>query len=159
LVTVTGWLQYRNAPERGSLLEVVAQRLTVVQVPDGLPAPRNNQVLLRGTVDREPFFNRVPGREGQEPFLALHLNVPRDGSQPDDFPNDKIRVVLYGDAAQVYYPVLARGTVVALKGWLQYRNIDPDRWVLEVVANELVIGQRLKEPEPEQVELALGGVR
>jgi single-stranded DNA-binding protein len=95
-----------------------------------------NFVFLRGTLDKQPYFDRVPDRQRgrREPFLRFFVNVPRDATQPKVFPHDPIRVVSYGALAERMFPVLGAGSQVHVVGWLQYRS---KRKVLEVVAEEI----------------------
>jgi single-stranded DNA-binding protein len=97
---------------------------------------RDNFVFLRGTLDQQPYFDRVPNkrRGGREPFLRFFVNVPRDTTQPQVFPHDPIRVVSYGALAERMFPVLGAGSRVHVIGWLQYRS---NKKVLEVVADEI----------------------
>jgi hypothetical protein len=102
--------------------------------------PLNNFVFLRGTVTQPPYFDRVPGEGEPAAFLRFYLAAARDRSQPNAFPSDTVRVVVYGRLAERSYPVLQQGMPVHVIGWLQYRVTGKGKSVLEVVAQELLVG-------------------
>jgi hypothetical protein len=122
---------------------------------------KNNFVFLRGFLNRPAYFDRVPDRERQTftPFLKFHVCVPRDRSQPDAFPDDRIRVVAYGRLAEDSYPLLGPDTNVPINvtGWLQFRTFQ-GKPILEVVAEAIQRGIS-NEKEMEQLVASLGAMQ
>ena len=121
---------------------------------------KNNFVFLRGFLNQPAYFDRVPDRERQTltSFLKFHVRVPRDRSQPDAFPDDRIRVVAYGRLAEDSYPLLVLDTNVPVNvtGWLQFRTFQ-GKPILEVVAEAIQRGVS-NQKEMEHLMTSLGVV-
>lgn len=109
--------------------------------------PRNNFIRLRGVVSSRPYVDMVPNRQTGEKvaFFRVHLDCPRDESQPRDEKHglDRIRVVAYGRLAESLRGRVKPGDWLVVTGWVQIREREGveaqaiSRTLAEVIAMEV----------------------
>jgi single-stranded DNA-binding protein len=104
---------------------------------------RNNIVILRGNLARDPYFQVL---DNQTPYLRFFLVVERDADQLPRAANGKdiqradlIRVVEYGLKAEVDYRYLRQGSAVMVVGWNQSRAYFDRRGGAEIRRNQLEV--------------------
>lgn len=109
-IHITGQIRSYNSrllTGRRLVISVLAQTITLCDMP------HDNEVLLLGTICKEPSYRRTPlGREICDVMLAVNRPYQRA---------DYLPCILWGRTAQeaAYYPV---GTPLRLSGRMQSRN-------------------------------------
>jgi single-stranded DNA-binding protein len=109
--------------------------------------PKNNIVILRGNLARDPYFQVL---DNQTPYLRFFLVVERDTDQLPRAANGKdiqradlIRIVEYGIRAEVDYRYLRKGATVMIVGWNQSRSYVDRRGGAEIRRNQLEVNAQL----------------
>jgi single-stranded DNA-binding protein len=109
----------------------------------------NNDCRFIGNITHPPHFQRVG--ETQTPFLRLYLAVD-DGKDHTSF----VRIVAYGDVAQLTYPYLQAGSKVLVQGhYRQRKRHDNDETVHEFVADHVVFIDKINWERGEAARLQM----
>jgi len=109
--------------------------------------PANNICFARGNLVNDPYFYDDLNGAGT-PYLRFHLAVPRDDNQrprrsPPKQVVDVLRVVRYGEQAEVDYRYLVKGAEVAVFGWSQSRKYTDRKSSNKVRAQQEVIAETI----------------
>ena len=91
-----------------------------------------NRVFVVGNITGDIYYDRFLMKGNQRSFLRLILMAER----PRNFRG--IRVVLWDEKAELYYPYLRKGSGLAVIGQLESRQ-HKDKWVQEVVSESLLL--------------------
>ena len=97
-----------------------------------------NTQILRGTLIADPRF--ILTRSGQ-PKLSFRVAVPRLKSRPPKKPRnvDFLTVVALGERFAEMKNLLFKGSVVVVLGFVQSRDLEDGRVVVETVAEYIDI--------------------
>jgi single-stranded DNA-binding protein len=98
--------------------------------------PRANNVFVVGTVGDDIHFEwrtKVGQEDHQYAYMRLLLDNPGEVETVKD-----LRVVTIGNLAQLAYPYLRPGSVIAVDGHIQTRDRSTSQKVVEIIAEHMV---------------------
>lgn len=91
-----------------------------------------NRVFLIGNITSDIYFDRLLIKGAERPFLRLILMASRPRVVSG------MRIVLWDEKAELYYPYLQRGSEIAVSGFLQSRQFK-GKLVHEIEAINLIL--------------------
>ena len=91
-----------------------------------------NRVFVVGNITGDIYFDRFLMKGKQRSFLRLILMAERPRSLRG------IRVVLWDEKAELYYPYLKKGSGLAVIGQIESRQYK-EKWVQEVISESLLL--------------------
>ena len=103
-----------------------------------------NRVFIVGNITGDIYFDRFMIHKRQRPFLRVILIADRPRTVRG------MRVVLWDEKAELYYPYLKKGSELAVIGQFESRMYK-DRWVHEVIADNLLLLRRIDWEHGESV--------
>ena len=103
-----------------------------------------NRVFIVGNITGDIYFDRFMIHKRQRPFLRLILIADRPRAVRG------MRIVLWDEKAELYYPYLKKGSELAVIGQFESRMYK-DRWVHEVIADNLLLLRRIDWEQGETV--------
>jgi single-stranded DNA-binding protein len=98
--------------------------------------PRANSVFVVGTVGEDIHFEwRMKG--GEENHQYAYMRILLNNAGAEETVKD-LRVVTIGNLAQLAFPYLRSGSVIAVDGHIQTRDRSSSQKVVEIIAEHMV---------------------
>jgi single-stranded DNA-binding protein len=101
-----------------------------------LSRPRANSVFVVGTVGEDIHFEwRTKGDEENHQYAYMRILLNNAGAEETV---KDLRVVTIGNLAQLAFPYLRSGSVIAVDGHIQTRDRSSSQKVVEIIAEHMV---------------------